>query len=83
MDSKQLANAVRNMSRKIYDAIENTDRDATQCQVDMSYDALNDCAELLRCLSRVIEGRDVQAAFGSPGDWGYGSPIANALVSMG
>lgn len=39
-----------------------------------------DVAELLRVLSRVVEGKPVDAAFGAPGDWGYGTPIGDALA---
>lgn len=36
--------------------------------------------ELLLVLARVIEGKSVQRAFGSPGDWGYNTPIGRALA---
>ena len=38
-----------------------------------------DVAELLRVLARMADGKDVYRAFGAPGDWGYGTPIGDAL----
>lgn len=38
-----------------------------------------DVAELLRVLARMVDGKDVYRAFGAPGDWGYGTPIGDAL----
>jgi hypothetical protein len=40
-----------------------------------------DTAELLRVLARVVEGKDLYRAFGAPGDWGYGTPIGDALAA--
>ena len=40
-----------------------------------------DEAELLNCLARILEGKHPMAAFGSPGDWGYGTPIGKALFA--
>jgi len=39
-----------------------------------------DDAELLRVPARILDGKDVLRAFGSPGDWGYDTPIGNALM---
>lgn len=39
-----------------------------------------DNAELLRVLARVLEGKPIERAFGAPGDWGYGTPIGDALA---
>ena len=39
-----------------------------------------DTAELIRVLARMVEGKDVYRAFGAPGDWGYGTPIGDALM---
>lgn len=39
-----------------------------------------DATELLLVLARVIEGKPVDRAFGSPGDWGYNTPIGRALA---
>lgn len=40
-----------------------------------------DEAELLNCLARILEGKHPLKAFGSPGDWGYGTPIGDALLA--
>jgi hypothetical protein len=38
-----------------------------------------DVAELALVLARVLEGKPMLRAFGAPGDWGYGTPIGDAL----
>ncbi len=40
-----------------------------------------DDAELLRVLARLLEGKSPHQAFGAPGDWGYGTPIGDALAA--
>ncbi|MDP3850497.1 MAG: hypothetical protein Q8Q59_08345 [Luteolibacter sp.] len=40
-----------------------------------------DNAELLNCLARMLEGKPIHKAFGAPGDWGYGTPIGDALIA--
>ena len=40
-----------------------------------------DEAELMNCLARILEGKHPLKAFGSPGDWGYGTPIGDALMA--
>lgn len=40
---------------------------------------LADDGELLLVLARIIEGRALHSAFGSPGDWGYQHPIGAAI----
>lgn len=44
------------------------------------HDVHPDHAELLRVLARVIEGKPLAKSFGAPGDWGYGTPIGDALA---
>lgn len=44
-------------------------------------DDTRDVCELLRVLARVCEGKSVEEAFGCPGDWGYGTPIGDAIAS--
>ncbi len=42
-------------------------------------------AYLLQALARIIEKSSVEEihrAFGAPGDWGYGTPIGEALYSV-
>lgn len=41
--------------------------------------------ELVRCLRRLAEGRtvaDLHRAFGAPGDWGYSTPLGDALARL-
>jgi len=37
---------------------------------------------LIRVLGSVIEGVDPIRAMGSPGSWGYGTPIGDALLAL-
>lgn len=37
---------------------------------------------LIRVLGSVIEGVPVMKAMGAPGDWGYGTPIGDALLEL-
>ena len=37
---------------------------------------------LIRVLGSVIEGIPVERALGSPGAWGYGTPIGDALLAL-
>lgn len=39
-------------------------------------------ASLIRILGSVIEGVDPIRAMGAPGDWGYGTPIGDALLEI-
>ncbi|HEY5057002.1 MAG TPA: hypothetical protein VII58_12635 [Acidobacteriaceae bacterium] len=43
---------------------------------------LADAKDLIRALARMLAGQSLSAAFGSPGDWGYGSPIGKALFPL-
>ena len=38
-----------------------------------------DTRELLLVLARIVEGKGLYKSFGAPGDWGYGSPIGDAV----
>lgn len=38
-----------------------------------------DVAELSLVLARVLEGKPFLRAFGAPGDWGYGTPMGEAV----
>lgn len=40
-----------------------------------------DDVELVCVLRRVVDGQHVLRAFGSPGDWGYNTPIGRALAT--
>jgi hypothetical protein len=43
-------------------------------------DDRGDLAALCRVLERIVDGRPLRQAFGSPGDWGYNTPIGKALA---
>lgn len=46
---------------------------------------LREAIELVRCLRRLCAGRsvvEIHAAFGAPGDFGYETPIGEALSAL-
>lgn len=46
---------------------------------------LRNASEMVRILRRLAAGRTVQEihdAFGAPGDWGYGTPVGDALARL-
>lgn len=71
MNEKSLSSAIREYARAVSD--DGCGKPST-AKVNE-----NDTAELLRCLARMIEGKTAEQAFGAPGDWGYGTPIGEAL----
>jgi len=72
MDSKKLAAAVREMKAKV-DVI----MDADVPEVEAVRD------DLLGVLAHIVDGKPIDRAFGSPGDWGYQTAIGAALASRG
>jgi len=47
--------------------------------------AFREAAELVGCLRRLVEGRtpdEIHKAFGAPGDFGYETPIGDALAKV-
>jgi len=72
MDKIKLAKEIRRRAA----ALDNTDG------IQLPEEDLRDDGELLRVLARVLEGRDVEQAFGAPGDWGYTHPIARAMIAQ-
>jgi hypothetical protein len=72
MDSIEMSKAIRDRAQKLRDA--DIDNPPTVGE-------LNDDAELLRVLARIVEGAGIERAFGSPGDWGYSHPIGRALAA--
>lgn len=40
---------------------------------------LSDASEFAAVLARIVEGKDLHAAFGAPGDWGYDTAIGQGL----
>jgi len=73
MNTDMLYDAIRNKANKI----ENRSIEATGHADPEDADA----AELLRILAKAVKGKDIRAAFGAPGDWGYGTPIGDAVAA--
>lgn len=70
MNKVELSKAIRERARKLMD----------EGPVTMG-DLADEDGELLICLARIVEGKPVERAFGSPGDWGYNHPIGRALAA--
>ena len=68
MNAEKLSDVLREMGRDVYEAGFETYRK-------------EDVSELLLVLARVVEGKPLERAFGSPGDWGYSTPIGKALAA--
>lgn len=68
MNSTKLATILRDKSEKI------------AVNYSLENNLRYDLAELLNVLARICEGKDILHAFGAPGDWGYGTPIGDALI---
>jgi len=71
MNYTQLAKVIRGMAEKMI--AEGHAKDPEVFQLDGG--------ELLNCLARILEGKEIHKAFGAPGDWGYGTPIGDALMA--
>lgn len=69
MSTKKLAKAIRDLAAK-------------QAAPDPLTKEAADAAELLNVLARILEGKSVGRSFGAPGDWGYGTPIGDALAAQ-
>lgn len=67
---RKYADAVNAVHCSLRDGIDES------CQLSQK---MNDAPELIRVLARIVEGKTIAEAFGAPGDWGYGTPIGNAL----
>ncbi len=70
MNAPSLSKAIRERAARLGDCD----------QTPLPFGEIADDAELLRVLARIIEGKDVARAFGSPGDWGYNTPIGAAIA---
>ena len=72
------------------DALQRALRKVAETTHDIAYEDANeahtrdlrDSAELVRVLGRLLVGKSVHEAFGSPGDWGYGTPVGDALLEV-
>jgi uncharacterized protein len=72
MNRNQLALALRNKAAEVRRV------NVTTAHEDQ---LLRDAADLLRVLSHLVVGKTADKAFGPPGDWGYDTPIGQALSS--
>jgi len=73
MNRDFLSKAIRQYARAVCDDGCNTSSTEKTSQ--------NDTAELLRVLAMILEGKSIEKSFGSPGDWGYGTPIGDAIAA--
>lgn len=80
MDSKKLAAAVWKMAEAVDEII---DAGESVPEIQAVSDDLRDVKFLLKTLTHIVNGKTVAEAFGSPGDWGYGTEIGDALASRG
>jgi hypothetical protein len=78
MDSKKLAVAVRELKGTLGDIA-----DCPNAAVSDFDNEINEVRGLLSVLANMIEGMPADRAFGSPGDWGYGTAIGDALAGRG
>ncbi len=72
-NSPKVSGALREMARAIVD-----DGIGEPSKLQRPTDA--DMAELLRVLANIVDGKDMSRSFGAPGDWGYGTPLGDALA---
>lgn len=76
MDSKKLAAAIREMKINV-----GVIMGADVPEIEAVRDDLCDVKDLLGVLAHIVDGKPVDKAFGSPGDWGYSTPIGSALAA--
>lgn len=74
MSAAALARVVRDHADRLQDAVSAVDEYPNR-------QLTRDVAELALVAARVLEGKPVLRAFGAPGDWGYGTPIGDALLA--
>ena len=75
MNTEKLSQAIRE-SAAFIGGLGDEEGDASD------FDDIRDAVELLRILAKVVEGVPLAKAFGSPGDWGYETPIGSALAGV-
>jgi len=77
MNAALLAKAIGNKANALMDAAYDSQDDIPRERFAL----MRDVAELAHCARRMVEGKSITRAFGAPGDWGYGTPIGDALAS--
>lgn len=78
MNAQLLARALRAQADIVCEALLPPDDIANPARESLAGNA----GELIRCAARLIEGKTIERAFGAPGDWGYGTPIGDALAAQ-
>ena len=73
MNQKDLATAIRGIAKEIDEISEDA--------AELDRDTLQDARGLLKVLAHIAEGMPIGKAFGSPGDWGYNTPIGKSLAN--
>lgn len=78
---KTLQNAIAQRQKAYHDALDRLAEDADDRWL------LREAIELAGCLRRALEApglkvEDIHRAFGAPGDFGYGTPIGDALAQL-
>ncbi len=82
---KTLITAIEKSEREYSAALErlrDLDKDG---EANTEAHQLREAIELVRCLRRLLNGRtvnEVYKAFGAPGDFGYDTPIGDALARL-
>lgn len=75
----QRERSYRDALEQLENAVENDDQAyAATCE-------LREAVYTIRCLTRLLEGRsvdEIHRAFGAPGDFGYETPIGDALARV-
>lgn len=82
-NNAELAKVVRKMAAALNEARDTVrDLNDQSDKLDEAAGTMFDAAELVLCLARMLEGKDVHAAFGAPGDWGYHTAIGQTLYRL-
>lgn len=80
---KTLVDALASRQRDFRDAIDRLPDDSDEARGDIAM--LREAVELVGCLRRLVADRttdEVHKAFGAPGDFGYDTPIGDALAKV-
>ncbi len=88
MTNAILTDAIQKRERSYRDAIDvlkSIDEDDPDHATASAIQTLREAVELVACLRRLVPGctvAEVHKAFGAPGDFGYDTPIGDALSSL-
>lgn len=80
MEHQQLARVLRDCAEQVSDLRDGID-DSDAEKYHRGIRVLSDAYTLLRVLANVAAGKPLLWAMGSPGDWGRGTPIGQALIA--